>query len=212
MRSALGKQTKQLRRDGWVPGVIYGHSFEPLVVQFEERPLGRLLTHVGGSQLVQVAIRGREEPETVIIRDVQRDTLTRALLHVDLYRVRMSERLRAEVPLVLVGESPIVASRDGILLQGISTVEVECLPGDLVDAIEVDVSTVVSFDEALHVRDLPVPTGIDIIADPDEMVVRVVPLQEELEVEEEEPELFVSAEVEVITEAREEGAAEGPEG
>jgi large subunit ribosomal protein L25 len=115
----------------------------------------------------------------------------------------MTERLRAEVPLVLIGESPIVTSREGILLQGISSVEVECLPGDLVDAIEVDMSVITSFDQALHVSDLPVPSGIDMLADPEEMVVRVVPLEEEEEIVEEE-ELYVAAEVEVITEAAEE--------
>ena len=202
-RSVVGKQTKQLRRDGWVPGVIYGHGFEPLVVQFGQRPLDRLLAHVGGSQLVQVIVTGREEPETVLVRDVQRDVITRALIHVDLYRVRMTERLRAEVPLILVGESPMVASREGILLQGISSVEVECLPGDLVDAIEVDISLIVTLDQALLVRDLPVPSGIDILADPDEMVVRVVPLQEEEEAEVAE-DLYVSAEVEVVSGARDE--------
>lgn len=211
LRTVVGKKVKQLRREGWVPGVIYGHSFEPLTVKFEERPLDRLLGHVGGSQLVEVEIGGRAEPETVLVRDVQRDTLTRALLHVDLYRVRMRERLRAEVPLVLLGESPIVTAREGILLQGISTVEVECLPGDLVDAIEVDMSSILDFDQALHVSDLPVPSGIDVLTDPEEMVVRVVPLEEEEEIEEEE-ELFVSAEVEVITEAEEEAVPEEFEG
>ena len=210
MRTVVGKQTKRLRRDGWVPGVIYGHGFDPLVVQFEERPLSRLLSHVGGSQLVEVAVRGHEQPETVLVRDVQRDVLTRALLHVDLYRVQMTERLRAEVPLVLIGESPIVTAREGILLQGISSVEVECLPGDLVDAIDVDMSVITSFDQALHVSDLPVPSGIDILADPEEMVVRVVPLAEEEEIVEEE-ELYVSAEVEVVTEGSEEEEAQTPE-
>ena len=169
LRKVVGKQTKQLRRDGWVPGVIYGHGFDPLVVKFEERPLGRLLSHVGGSQLVEVAVTGHEEPETVLVRDVQRDVITRALLHVDLYRVRMTERLRAEVPLILIGESPITVLGEGILLQGISSVEVECLPADLVDAIEVDLSRIISLDQTLHVGDLAVPSGMDILTDLDEM-------------------------------------------
>jgi len=203
MREVVGKQTKQLRRDGWVPGVIYGHGFDPLVVKFEERPLGRLLARVRGSQLVEVAVTGHEEPETVLVRDVQRDVITRALLHVDLYRVRMTERLRAEVPLILIGESPITVLGEGILLQGISSVEVECLPADLVDAIEIDLSGIISLDQTLHVGDLAVPSGMDILTDLDEMIVQVVLAPQEEEIEEEEEE-FISAEVDVISETGEE--------
>jgi large subunit ribosomal protein L25 len=202
-RTVVGKQTKRLRRSGLVPGVVYGHGFEPLAVQFEERPLDRLLSHVGGSQLVELVIDDGARSENVLVRDVQRDTLTRSLIHVDLYRVRMTERLRAEVPIVLVGESPVVVSHEGMLLQGISSVEVECLPADLVDSIEIDLSAIMSLDQSLHVGDLPVPDGMDIITDVDEMVAQVVPISLEEEIEEEEEE-FVSAEVEVITEARDE--------
>ncbi len=206
LRTVVGKQVKRLRKQGWVPGTVYGHGFDPLTVQFEERPLSRLLSEVGGSQLVRVSIKDRDGSETVLVRDVQRDVITRELLHIDLYRVMMTERLQARVPLVLVGESPIAASREGILLQGISSIDVECLPGDLVDAIEVDLSVLDELDVALLVSDLPVPSGIDILSDPHEMVVRIVPLAAEEEEIEEVEELIVSAEVDVITEAEEEDA------
>ena len=109
---------------------------------------------------------------------------------------------------MVVGESPVVEAREGILLQGISSIEVECLPGDLVDAIEVDLTDLVEIDEALYVRDLAVPAGIDVLTDLDEMVVRVVPLEAE-EVEEEEEVIPEAEEVEVITEAREKETASG---
>ena len=124
-------------------------------------------------------------------------------MHVDFYRVQMTERLTAEIPLVTVGESPVVEERTGILLQGISAIEVECLPGDLVDAIEVDLSDLVEIDQGVYVRDLAVPAGIEILADLDEMIVRLVPLEAEELLEEEEEEVIPEAEeVEVITEAR----------
>jgi large subunit ribosomal protein L25 len=204
LRTVLGKQVKRLRREGWVPGVVYGHGFDPLSLKFEERSLSKVLANVGGSQLVQVVIKDREQAETVLVREVQRDVITRHLVHVDLYRVMMTERLRAAVPLFLVGESPVIASGEGILLQGISSVEVECLPGELVDSIEVDLAAIERLDQALHVGDLPVPPGIDILTDPDEMVVRAVPLAAEEEEIVEGEELLVSAEVEVLTEAEEE--------
>jgi large subunit ribosomal protein L25 len=202
-RAALGKQVKQLRRQGWVPGVIYGPGFSPLALQFEERSLRQVLSKVGGSQLVSVKIKGIKQPEIALIRDVQRDPIRGTFLHVDFYRVQMTERLTAEIPLVTVGESPVVEERTGILLQGISAIEVECLPGDLVDAIEVDLSDLVEIDQGVYVRDLAVPAGIEILADPDEMIVRLVPLEAEEILEEEEEEVIPEAEeVEVITEAR----------
>jgi len=206
-RTVLGKQVKQLRRQRQVPGVIYGHGFNPVPLQFEEHSLRRVLSRVGGSQLVSIKIKGEKQAKMALVREVQRDPIRRTLLHVDFYHVKMTERLTAEVPLEIVGESPVVEAGEGILLQGLSTVEIECLPGDLVDAIEVDLSDLTKVDQALYVRDLAVPAGIDTLTDSDEMIVRVVPLEKEEEVEAEEEEVIIpeAEEVEVITAAREKG-------
>ena len=207
-RTVTGKHVRQLRRDGWVPGVMYGHGFEPVPLQFEERSLAHILSKVGGSQLVGINVKGDKQPEMALVRDVQRDPIRGNFLHVDFYRVRMTERLTAEVPLVVVGQSAVIEAGEGILLQGISAIEVECLPGDLVDAIEVDLSDLMEIDQGIYVRDLAVPAGIDVLTDIDEMIVRIVPLEAEEIEEEEEEELMPGAEeVEVITEAREEESA-----
>jgi large subunit ribosomal protein L25 len=150
------------------------------------------------------------------VRDVQRDPIRGSVLHVDFYRVQMTERLTAEIPLVLEGESPIIGRHEGILLQGLSTVEVECLPGDLVDAIAVDLADLLEIDDSIHVRDLAIPSGIDVLTDPDELIVRVAPLAEEEVIEEiVEEELLPGEEVEVIAEGEEgeeeEAAGEGEE-
>jgi large subunit ribosomal protein L25 len=200
-RTVLGKQVKQLREQGWTPGVMYGHGFDPVPLQFGARSLQQVLAQVGGSQLISIKVEGQEQPEVALVREVQRDPIRRTPLHVDFYRVMMTERLTAEIPLEIIGESPVVEAREGILLQGLSAIEVECLPGDLVDAIEVDLSDLTEIDQALHVRDLAVPAGIEILTDPDEMIVHVVPLEEE-EVEEVEVIAPEAEEVEVITEAR----------
>ncbi|MFQ6100097.1 MAG: 50S ribosomal protein L25 [Anaerolineae bacterium] len=210
-RTVLGKQVKQLRRQGWVPCVMYGHNFDPVSLQLEARRLRQVLSEVGGSQLVSIKIKGIKQPEMALVRDLQRDPIKGTLLHVDFYRVMMTERLTAEVPLMTVGESPVVERNEGILLYGISTVEVECLPGDLVDAIEVDLSDLVEVDQALHVRDLAVPAGIEVLTSPDEMIVHVVPVKEEEEEEIEEIEVPGVEEVEVIAEARAEEATDKDE-
>ena len=209
-RTVTGKQVNQLRRQGWVPGVIYGHGYDSVALQFEAHSLTRLLSRVGSSQLIGISVKGTKEPETALVRDVQRDPIRGDLLHVDLYRVQMTERLRAEIPLVMEGASPVVAQNEGMLLQGLTAVEVECLPADLVDAIAVDLTDLVQLDQAIHMRDLAIPAGIEVLTDPDELVVRVtaLPAEEEI-IEEVAPE--VVEEVEVITAAEEEEEGEEEE-
>ncbi len=212
-RSLFGKQSKRLRREGWAPGIIYGRNFDPVPLQFEERALKRLLAEVGGSQLVAINIGEKDQTEMALVRDVQRDPIRQNVLHVDFYRVDMSERLTTEIPLELLGEPAIVEKNEGILLLGVASIEVECLPGDLVNALEVDLTELEEINDAMYVHDLAIPSGIDLLSDPDEMIARVVPLEEEaiLELEEEEEELLIAEapEVEVITEAaREEDMAE----
>ena len=204
-RTVIGRHVKQLRQEGWVPGVMYGHGFDSVALQFEERNLSRLLSRVGGSQLIQIDVEGAKEPEMALVRDVQRDPLRGTVLHVDFYRVQMTERLTAEIPLAMEGESPVIALHEGILLQGISAIEVECLPGDLVDAIAVDLADLLEVDDSLHVKDLAIPSGIDVLTDPDELIVRVAPLAEEEVIEE-----IVEEELEPGEEGEE--VAEGEEG
>jgi large subunit ribosomal protein L25 len=204
-RTVLGKHVKQLRQQGWVPGVMYGHGFETIPLQFEDRSLSKLLSHVSGSQLVSIQVADQKDPEMALVRDVQRDVIKGTILHVDFYRVEMTERLTAEIPLTLVGESRVISQHEGILIQGISAIEVECLPGDLVDEIAVDLSDLEEIGQGVYVRDLAIPSGIDVLTDTDEMIVRIVALAEEEVIEEvleEELEPGVE-EVEVITEAAE---------
>jgi len=212
-RTVTGKQVRQLRRQGWVPGVMYGHGYDSVALQFEAHNLTRLLSRVGSSQLIGISVEGTKKPEMALVRDVQRDPIHGDPLHVDFYRVQMTERLRAEIPLVMEGASPVVAQNEGMLLQGLSAVEVECLPADLVDAIAVDLTDLVELDQAIHVRDLAIPAGIEVLTDPNEMIVRAVPLAEEEVIEEMLEEELVPGveEIEVITEAGEEGVEEEAE-
>jgi len=215
-RTVLGKRVKQLRQQGWVPGVLYGHNFDSISLQFETQRLRQVLLQVGASQLIGIKVEGSEEPEMALVRDVQRDFIKGDFLHVDFYRVDMAERLTTEIPLVIVGASPVAERNEGILLYGVSTLEIECLPGDLVAGIEVDLAELVEVDQAIYVRDLAIPAGIDLFTNLDEMVARVMPLQAEEAFEEmlEEMEEGIpgAEEIEVITEIGEEEApVEGAE-
>ena len=145
-----------------------------------------------------------------MVREVQRDAITRHILHVDFQQVLMTETLHTEVPVVLRGTSPLVANGEGILITGLTEIEVECLPGDIPEAVEVDISTLTAFGEPITVAHLTLPEGVAAVTEAEEMVVTVVPIgREEEEVEEELPEAEVEAEPEVIRKGKE--AVEEPE-
>lgn len=213
-RDVTGKKVKQLRVEGIVPAVVYGHGFDPLTVQVEEKSLRQVVRQAGTSKLIDLKIQGRNSPEKAIIRDIMRDVITREILHVDFYRVSMTERITAEIPITFVGTSPVLDSSTHMLFYGVESIEVECLPGDLPDSIEVDLTTLREVGDAAYVRDLAISDKVSLLTDPDELVVRVEETWaeeiEEEEVEEEvgEPEI-VSAREEL--EEEEEGAEESEE-
>jgi large subunit ribosomal protein L25 len=140
-----------------------------------------------------------------LTRDVQWDVITGRLLHVDFYAVVMTEKITTEVPLVLVGRAPAAERAEVILLQNLDELEIECLPGDLIEAIEVDVSELKEVDQAIYVKDLRVPSTVDVLTDAEELVVKVdwAAPEEVVEVVPVAPE-----EVEVITKGKKELEAE----
>lgn len=201
-RSVVGKQVRRLRREGLVPAVIYGHGVEPVSIQIDRRELRRALDRAGLSHLIALHLDDGETPRMALIREVQRDALSGEILHVDFLQVQMAEKLRTTISIHLVGESPAVKQLGGMLLQGVTEVEVECLPDNLVDTIEVDISSLTELGEELTVADLPIPEGIEVLSDPQEMVVRVMAASEEEEAQ------AAPAEVEVVRRARREERAE----
>ncbi|MGA9351808.1 MAG: 50S ribosomal protein L25 [Anaerolineae bacterium] len=194
-RSVLGKKVKNLRREGLVPAVVYGHETAPVPLQVEERELNRVLAQAGGHRLIALKIGRSRTPQMALAREVQWDVITRRPLHVDFYAVVMTEKITTEVPLVFVGEAPAAVQAGAILLQGLDEVEIECLPGDLIEAIEVDVSELEEIDQTIYVKDLRVPPAVDILTDAEEIVAKVTWAAAE-EVEEVVP--VAPAEVEVI--------------
>jgi len=198
-REVIGKQVKHLRDANLIPGVIYGHGFEPLPVQFAARDLELVLQRAGTSTLLNIEIAGRPQPYTVIVRDVQRHPLKRYVTHVDMQALNMAEMVRVAIPVVLSGESPAVRDLHGMLLHLITEVEVEGLPSALIPAIEVNVSGLTELGAALTVGALAIPEGLKILTPAEEIVVQVSMPEEE---EEEEVKVAVEpaapAEVEVV--------------
>lgn len=182
-REVIGKQVKHLRDANLIPGVIYGHGFEPLPVQFAARELELVLQRAGTSTLLNIEVAGNPQPYTVIVRDVQRHPLKRYVTHVDMQALNMAETVRVAIPVVLSGESPAVRDLHGMLLHLITEVEVEGLPSALIPAIEVSVSDLTELGAALTVGALAIPEGLKILTPAEEIVVQVsVPEEEEEEV------------------------------
>ena len=205
-RTVVGKQVNALRRSGWIPVSLYGRHTQATNLQVEARALQNTLSQAGHNRLVKLTLDGGE-PRFVIVREIQRDALTRKLLHVDMQEIAMNEKMMTEVPLTLVGVSPVVTRSEGLMIHGIQQITIRVLPADLIPEIEVDVTQIVTLNQALHVSDLKVSDKIEILTPADEMVAKVIPLKEE-KIEEVAP--VVAAEVEVIGKGKKE--EEGVEG
>ncbi|MCS7173679.1 MAG: 50S ribosomal protein L25 [Armatimonadetes bacterium] len=180
VRRKLGKEAaRKLRAAGKVPAILYGRGIEPIPLAVDAKALEAVLrTAAGVNVLLDVVIRenGAERSELAMIAEVQRHLLRRDLLHVDLHRVSLEERVRARVPLVLRGEAVGVRA-GGVLEQHLREVEIEALPTELPAHLEVDVGGL-EVGETLHVRDIRVPAGVTVLTSGEETVVTVVAAEE----------------------------------
>lgn len=184
-RKLKGKKTEKLRKQGFIPAVVYGYDFKPQSVQFPYLEFEKVYKQAGESTLINLEIQGKK-PVKTLIYDVQYHPLTDKIQHVDFYKIKAGEKITVEVELKFVGTAPAVKELGGVLLPSLSKVEIECLPEDLIHEIEVDVSKLENFGDAIRVSDLKVPGSIKVLQDPEDMVVQIErPMkEEEKEVEE----------------------------
>jgi len=173
-RTVIGKQVKRLRSKELIPAVVYGPDTPSLAIQIPERTLFATLQQAGSTQLINLFVDKEADSTVVLARDVQRDMFTSRLLHVDFYQVRLTEKVKTTPRLVVVGESPAVKSGTGVMIHGMTEIEVECLPTDLIDSIPVDVSGLETLEDSVVVGDLPIPHGVTFLADPDDVVISLV--------------------------------------
>ena len=208
LREGNGKvSVKQLREQGIVPGVLYGRDRDTVSIKADATEVEDLL---GGNAIIDVTLDdGSTQP--VMVKEVQRDVITRDLLHIDLYQIALDEEITVEVPVEVVGQAEGVRE-GGLLNQILREVEIECLPTDIPENIEVDV-TELGIGDSVDVSDLDVGEDIEVKVDDSETVATVV-LPDELDEEDEEEEEEELEEPEVIGEEPEEGEEleEGEEG
>jgi large subunit ribosomal protein L25 len=172
-RTVVGKQVKALRREGNVPAVLYSRRSDPVILQANNRELLRMLARAGGSRLVKLNIAGAKEAPMALVREVQREPIKGSVLHVDFFGVSMTEAIKVEIPIRYDGVSPAVTRNEGVLIHAMDSIEIECLPGDLIDALTIDVSTLEKVGDVIRVSDLRVPATIKLLADLEATVARI---------------------------------------
>lgn len=173
IREVTGKKVKKLRKDGLLPVSVYGKSVKSQALSVPLKDFVLVYGKVGETGLVELKFDGKSAH--TLVAHVQTHPLTRSPLHVEFRAVNLKEKIKANVPLELIGESPAVANNVGVLLQTLNEVEVEALPTDLPEKIEVDVNSLDEVDKQVTVGGLKVPEGVEIVTAKEEIVVKVAP-------------------------------------
>lgn len=177
-RAVTGKHVATLRREGKLPGVLYGHKIDSVPITMDLKEASMILGKLSGSSIVTLELDGQEH--AALVREKQRDYLKSLLIHVDFQAVSLTEKLRTEVSIELIGDSPAVKDLNAIIVSGIEEVEVECLPQDLPEKFEVDISNLKAIGDSIYVRDIPVPQNVEFLTDPNELIAVAQFIKEEV--------------------------------
>lgn len=178
-RDVIGKQVKAMRREGKLPAVIYGRHVEPIAIVLEAHSAGMALAKLTSSSLVTIDVDGQEF--SALVRERQRDYIKGVLTHVDFLAVDLNEKIRTSVGLVFVGVSPAVKDYNGVFVHNLERLEVECLPTDLPERIQVDISNLKQIGDGIRVHevDAMLTDKVAVLNDPDEMIAVVTQPKEE---------------------------------
>ncbi len=172
-RNEEGKKAKQLRRQGFLPAVVYGPNTKNKNLKVKAQDFLKVLDQAGENTLIDLII-DEAEPVKALVYGVQYDGVRDKIIHIDFYQVDMDKPLTTEIPLHFIGQSPAVQNLGGILIKNMDEIEIECLPKDLVNFIEVDLSALAEFGDTIRIKDIKFPDGIKPIAEAEEMVATVV--------------------------------------
>jgi len=180
-RTTLGRKVKKLRREGLLPANLYGDKVKSQALEIPIKEFQKVYEQVGESGLVDLMIDGQTNP--ILIHNVQLHPVTDEPLHADFHKVSLTEKTIATVPIELVGESPAVEQKIGILIQPMSEVEVEALPQDLPEHLDINISGLAQTNDAVTVADIGVDKAkVEIKANPEEVVAKIEPLAKEEEI------------------------------
>src|SRR5690242_972966 len=176
LRQPMGKRSRRLLREGKLPAVVYGHNTEATPITLDRLEFQKVFVKSGRTHLVDLAFDGRSEK--VLVREIQTHPRRLGPIHVDFYQVNLEEKIEVEVPIHITGESAAVKRGDADVLQPLHSVRVECLPSDIPEAFEIDITPLEEIDMELRVSELRVPAGVTVLDEPDQLVVKIVRSEE----------------------------------
>ena len=203
-RELLGKRSRRLYGQGKLAAVVYGHNTKPTPLTLERLEFQKVFVKSGRTHLVDLVVDGNRT-EKVLVREIQTHPRRLGPIHVDFYQVNLEEKITVEVPIHLVGESAAVKRGDADILQPLHSLRVECLPSDIPEAFEVDLTPLEEIESELRISDITLPKGVTVLIDPEELVVKIIK-KREMKIEEEVPA------VEAVVGVEGEAAAEGEAG
>jgi large subunit ribosomal protein L25 len=176
-RSVKGKQVRALRRAGELPAVIYGHNVEPVSISLNAHQATQVLNRLTASSLVSIDLDGKEYP--TLVREKQRNWVKGTIIHVDFQAVSLTEKIRADVSIVLTGLSPAVKDFNAVMVSTMESLEVEGFPQDLPARVLVDISSLAKIGDGLRVRDIVLSDKVRVLNEPDTMIVLATAPKEE---------------------------------
>lgn len=183
-REVTGRKVRSLRREGSIPAVLYGHGVENLNLSLNAHDFDKIFKQAGSNTIIDLNVDEGKDPKNVLIHKLDHDPVTGQIRHVDLYAVKMTTKLKAQVPVHFTGEASAVHQLGGTLLTHKDELEVECLPGDLPQSFEVSLDVLDSFEASIHVSDIAAPEGVEILDDAEDTVAVVEPPRSEEEMAE----------------------------
>lgn len=179
-REITGRKIKKLRKEGILPANVYGKNIKSQALSLKLDEFKKVYEQAGETEIVNLLVEGEKESRPILIQNLQTDPLTDEPLHVDLRQIILTEKITAKIPVELVGESPAVQQKLGILIQPVSEIEIEALPTDLPEKFSVDVSGLANVGDEIKIKDLPLPKKeIEIKMDSDLVIAKINPLAEE---------------------------------
>jgi large subunit ribosomal protein L25 len=176
-RTLTGKQVSQLRRQGLLPGVVYGHKIDATPITLEAHSTGLIMPKLTSSSIVIIDLEGKQIP--ALVREKQKNYIKNVYTHIDFQAVSLTEKLRTSVSLHFFGTAPAIKDFQAAIVTSTEKIEVEALPNDLPERIEVDLSKLAALGDAIHVRDLVVPTNVTVLSDADDIIVVATATKEE---------------------------------
>lgn len=182
-RKITGRAVKTLRREGIVPGNLFGKKTKSLAIQLPAENFAKIFEDAGETSIINIEVEGEKETRPVLISAVQNHPVTGVPLHVDFHEVDLTQKVTATIPVELVGVAPAVEDLGAVVVQQISELDVEALPADLPEKLEVDISGLKQFDDTVTVADIKLDKSKVEIVDtaPETIVVQATEPQKEEE-------------------------------